>query len=138
MQYALEDGKYYMWVAEMTDHCSLGDWRTNSEVALAVSQLGPLGPFEKLANLILPWAHNPQVIVSPDTSARFTLCTRSATVLQPRLKPGSLLIELLELTRVLVAAAGFPVSGTPINCSKLGSGDRRGEGYRGDPAARLT
>ena len=32
-----EDGLYWMWVAEMTNHCTLGQWRTNSEVALAKS-----------------------------------------------------------------------------------------------------
>lgn len=32
----------------------------------AASQL-IAGPFEKLADLILPWAHNPQTIVSPDS-----------------------------------------------------------------------
>ena len=37
---------------------------------LARSPYGPLGPFEKLSNLILPFAHNPQTIVTPDTTAK--------------------------------------------------------------------
>eukprot|EP00729_Bicosta_minor_P021730 gene21730-23268_t len=70
VQYAKEDGHYYMWVAAMTNHCTIGQWRTNSEVQLARSTYGPLGPFEKLADLILPWAHNPQTIVSPDSASK--------------------------------------------------------------------
>jgi hypothetical protein len=57
-------------VAEMVNHCTIAHWRTNSEVQLARSTGGPLGPFEKLADLILPWAHNPQTIVSPDAAMK--------------------------------------------------------------------
>merc|ERR1712100_78326 len=62
---APEDGKYYMWVAEMTNHCTLGRWRTNSAVTLAVSSK-PEGPFERVRQLVPPWAHNPQAIRAPD------------------------------------------------------------------------
>ena len=34
---AREDGRHYMWVAELVNECDLGYWRTNSEVALAVA-----------------------------------------------------------------------------------------------------
>ena len=32
---APEDSKYYMWVAEMINHCGLGTWRSNSAVSVA-------------------------------------------------------------------------------------------------------
>ena len=35
VQFAAEDQMYYMWVAEMTEHCTISEWRTNSEVQLA-------------------------------------------------------------------------------------------------------
>ena len=62
---AREDGRHYMWVAELVNECDLGYWRTNSEVALAVAD-DPLGPFAKLDDLVPPWAHNPAAIRAPD------------------------------------------------------------------------
>lgn len=70
VQFAPEDSHYYMWVAVMVNHCTISNWRTNSEVQLARSQFGPLGPFEKLQDVILPWAHNPQTIRTPDSQAK--------------------------------------------------------------------
>jgi hypothetical protein len=66
---APEDGMYYMWVASMTNHCNLGQWRTNSEVTLTRAD-DPLGPFTKLADLVPPWTHNPQAIRAPDESTK--------------------------------------------------------------------
>jgi len=63
--YAPEIKKYAMYVAEMTNHCNLGKWRTNSEVALAYSE-SPEGPFLKQQSLVPPWAHNPEAIRAPD------------------------------------------------------------------------
>uniref|UniRef100_A0A7S2IT13 EGF-like domain-containing protein n=1 Tax=Haptolina brevifila TaxID=156173 RepID=A0A7S2IT13_9EUKA len=65
--HAPEDGRYYMWVAAMTNKCPLADWMTNSEVHLAVSD-EPLGPFAKIRTLVSPWAHNPQTIRAPDAT----------------------------------------------------------------------
>jgi hypothetical protein len=84
-----------MWVAQMTNHCTISQWRTNSEVALAVSREGPLGPFEKLMDVVLPWAHNPQTIVAPDASARHGY-----------------------VYAVYTLGDGVPQSGPPVNCTK--------------------
>lgn len=62
---AEEDGKYYMFVAQMTNGCTLGQWRSNSEVVLARAD-DPLGPFEYIMDVVTPWAHNPEVIVADD------------------------------------------------------------------------
>ena len=67
--HAPEDGKFYMWVAEMVNNCTMGEWETNSEVVLAVSPKSPLGPFEKVKTIIEPWAHNPQAIRAPDNTS---------------------------------------------------------------------
>jgi hypothetical protein len=56
-----DDGRYYAFVAQMTNGCDLGEWRTNSEIILAVAD-DPLGPFEYVQDVVRPWAHNPQVI----------------------------------------------------------------------------
>ena len=60
-----DDSKYYMAVAEMADGCSLGQWQTNSQVAIAVSDT-PEGPYTKESTAILPWAHNPQIVRAAD------------------------------------------------------------------------
>jgi hypothetical protein len=59
------DGKYYMAAAEMANGCTLGQWQTNSQVALAVSDT-PEGPYVKQAVPVPPWTHNPQVIRAAD------------------------------------------------------------------------
>lgn len=65
-------------------------------MALAVSQYGPLGPFEKLYELILPWAHNPQTVISPDKRARHGY-----------------------VYAVFTLGNGVPLSGPPVDCSNL-------------------
>ncbi len=95
VQYAQEDDGWWMWVAVMTNHCTIGQWRTNSEVQLARSRWGPLGPFEKVADVVLPWAHNPQTIVSPDPGAQHGYVYALFTL-----------------------GNGVPVSGEPVNCNK--------------------
>ena len=55
-----DDGRLYMFAAEMTNGCDLGAWRTNSKVVVAVAD-DPLGPFEYAEDAVAPWAHNPQV-----------------------------------------------------------------------------
>ncbi len=67
------DGKYWMFAAEMAQHCTLGQWTTNSQVVTAVSDT-PLGPFVRQAIAIPPWSHNPEAIRTPDgTYVIFTL-----------------------------------------------------------------
>ena len=61
------DGKFYMWAASMAHNCTMGEWQTNSEVVLA-SATFPMGPYEKVKTVVLPWAHNPQAIRAPDNT----------------------------------------------------------------------
>ena len=87
-----KDGKYWMFAAEMAQHCSLGQWTTNSQVVTAVSDT-PLGPFVRQSLAIPPWSHNPEAILTADgTYVIFTLgpgkglthevnCTRDGSVL---------------------------------------------------------
>ena len=95
VQLAAEDGLYYMWVAEMVNHCTISNWRTNSDVQLARSS-SPLGPFVKVADIIAPWAHNPQTIVTPD------LATKHGYVYA-----------------VYTLGNGVPQSGPPVNCTNF-------------------
>lgn len=68
-----EDGKYYMMVAEMSKHCSLGQWQTNSQIAAVVAD-APMGPYEKYDTPVKPWSHNPQWVRAKDgTYLIFTL-----------------------------------------------------------------
>ena len=53
------DGKFYMWAASMAHNCTMGEWQTNSEVVLA-SVTFPMGPYEKVKTVVMPWAHNPR------------------------------------------------------------------------------
>ena len=62
---ARDDGAYYMFVAQMTLGCTLGQWRSNSEIVLATAD-DPLGPFAYAMDVVRPWAHNPEVVVAPD------------------------------------------------------------------------
>ena len=65
--------QYAMFAAEMTHDCTLRHWTTNSEVVLAVSD-NPTGPFKESFQIIPPWAHNPEAILTPDgTVAVYTL-----------------------------------------------------------------
>ena len=69
------DGKttFAMFAAEMTHHCTLAHWTTNSEVVLATSDTAT-GPFTEHFQIIKPWAHNPEAIHTADGEvAVFTL-----------------------------------------------------------------
>ena len=67
------DGKYWMFAAEMSHHCTLSQWTTNSQVVSAVSDT-PMGPYVRQEVTIPPWSHNPQAVVAPDgTWVIFTL-----------------------------------------------------------------
>eukprot|EP00658_Telonema_sp_P-2_P030410 TRINITY_DN22967_c0_g1_i5.p1 TRINITY_DN22967_c0_g1~~TRINITY_DN22967_c0_g1_i5.p1 ORF type:complete len:361 (+),score=32.61 TRINITY_DN22967_c0_g1_i5:279-1361(+) len=68
-----KDGKYWMFAAEMSEHCTLSHWTTNSQVVSAVSDT-PVGPFVRQAVAVPPWSHNPQAVIAPDgTWVIFTL-----------------------------------------------------------------
>ena len=55
------------------NNCTLGQWTTNSQVALAVAAQ-PTGPYTRLQTIVKPWAHNPQMVRLPDgTYVVFTL-----------------------------------------------------------------
>ena len=60
------DGTVYaMFAAEMTHNCTLRHWLTNSEVVLAVAD-SPTGPYKEQFQVIPPWAHNPEAILTSD------------------------------------------------------------------------
>ena len=59
------NGTYFMAAAEMEGGCTLGQWQTNSQVALAVSST-PLAPYSKLSVAVPPWSHNPQLAQHTD------------------------------------------------------------------------
>ena len=64
---------YVMAAAEMEGGCTLGQWQTNSQVALATAQT-PLGPYRKVGVAVGPWSHNPQLVRGADgTWLIFTL-----------------------------------------------------------------
>eukprot|EP00043_Microstomoeca_roanoka_P008820 m.84740 g.84740 ORF g.84740 m.84740 type:complete len:401 (+) comp14398_c0_seq1:42-1244(+) len=56
------NGQYHLYVAEMAGDCGLHTWGRNSRVAHAVSDT-ILGPYVKQDVALLPWAHNPQVLL---------------------------------------------------------------------------
>jgi hypothetical protein len=62
-----EDGVWHGYFAEMTHHCTLSAWETNSETVHATSTTGPEGPYT-FANVVqVPWSHNPLVTRDPTT-----------------------------------------------------------------------
>jgi len=63
-----------MFSAEMTHDCTLRHWTTNSEVVYAVSNGSATGPYKEQFQVIPPWAHNPEAILTADGElAVFTL-----------------------------------------------------------------
>ena len=68
-----DDGKLWMFAAEMANRCTLGQWTSNSQVVTAVSD-SPEGPYVRQAIAIPPWSHNPDAVRAPDgTWVIFTL-----------------------------------------------------------------
>jgi len=57
-----------MFAAEMTRDCTLRHWLTNSEVVLALAD-EPTGPYKEQFQIIPPWAHNPEAILTTDGQA---------------------------------------------------------------------
>lgn len=65
--------QWSMFAAEMTHDCTLRHWTTNSEVVFAVSETAT-GPYKEQFQIIPPWAHNPEAILTADGEvAVFTL-----------------------------------------------------------------
>jgi hypothetical protein len=56
--------KWTMFAAEMTRGCTLRHWTTNSEVVMATAD-DPQGPYTEAFQIIPPWAHNPEAILTP-------------------------------------------------------------------------
>lgn len=54
-----------MFAAEMTHDCTLRHWTTNSEVVMAVAD-EVTGPYSEQFQVIPPWAHNPEAILTAD------------------------------------------------------------------------
>ena len=54
-----------MFAAEMTRGCTLRHWTTNSEVVLALAD-SPTGPYTEQFQIIPPWAHNPEAILTKE------------------------------------------------------------------------
>ena len=64
---------FVMAAAEMEGSCGLGQWQTNSQVALATAS-SPLGPYTKTRVAVAPWSHNPALVLASDgTYVIFTL-----------------------------------------------------------------
>jgi hypothetical protein len=59
------DGKFHLFVAEMSEHCGMVEWQTNSFVTHAVSDTIN-GTYTKVSVAVKHWAHNPQAIVFND------------------------------------------------------------------------
>jgi hypothetical protein len=58
------DGKYHMYASRMGNRCGLNSWWCNSEVVHAEADR-PDDLFHTQATVVLPFAHNPAVIVDP-------------------------------------------------------------------------
>eukprot|EP00928_Gymnodinium_smaydae_P057759 TRINITY_DN40983_c0_g1_i1.p1 TRINITY_DN40983_c0_g1~~TRINITY_DN40983_c0_g1_i1.p1 ORF type:complete len:461 (-),score=2.93 TRINITY_DN40983_c0_g1_i1:131-1471(-) len=61
-----DDGFWHLYAAEMTQHCTLADWISNSETVHATSA-SPTGPFKFKEVVQVPWSHNPVVAREPST-----------------------------------------------------------------------
>ena len=59
------DGTYHGFFAAMTEGCNLGAWTSNSEVIHTIAD-SPTGPFRFQDVALMPWHHNPQVLLHPD------------------------------------------------------------------------
>lgn len=49
--------QWYLGVSEMSEHCGLGTWGSNSRCVMAVSTTGPAGPYTRQQVVIDPWCH---------------------------------------------------------------------------------
>jgi hypothetical protein len=62
-----DTGLWHGYFAEMTHHCTLSAWTTNSITVHATSTQGPAGPFQ-FENTVQPaWSHNPLITKDPTT-----------------------------------------------------------------------
>ena len=63
------NGRYHIFLAEMSNSCGMTTWTTNSLIRHAVSD-HPQGPYEKKEIVMPPFAHNPTVIRAPDGTCK--------------------------------------------------------------------
>ena len=59
------EGEYHLFVAEMSNNCTLAQWGSNSRCSHAISQT-PVGPYVRVDVAIPTWCHNPQVSYIPN------------------------------------------------------------------------
>ena len=140
-----QDGKYWMFAAEMANQCTLGQWTTNSQVVNAVSS-SPLGPFVRQGIAIPPWSHNPQAVRAPDgTYVIYTLgpgfglkkernCTKQSTAVKARATCGAPEQDTDLDGNDLAQACGFKAS-SAADCCKLCDGHPKCSSYTFMPAA---
>eukprot|EP00729_Bicosta_minor_P020910 gene20910-19889_t len=73
-----DDGTWHMYVAEMTHHCTLSAWTTNSETVHATSKHVE-GPYSFQNVVQVPWSHNPLVTRDPATGDYLVLRSPNAS-----------------------------------------------------------
>lgn len=59
-------GVWHAVVAQMSDHCGLNSWQTNSQLVHVTSSSGPEGPYVNESLIRLPFSHNPKIARAPD------------------------------------------------------------------------
>ena len=59
-----DDGKYHMWISEMTEHCGIGAWAQNSRIIRAEAD-EPHGPFRRQQVVWNVFAHEPMMARAP-------------------------------------------------------------------------
>ena len=68
-----DGGNFHLYVAAMTNNCSLSSWETNSRIEHAVSQ-SVTGPYVRADVAVNTWSHNPCTVRLPgNNSSRFAL-----------------------------------------------------------------
>lgn len=62
-------GRWYLGVDEMSEHCGLGTWHTNSHCIIASSTTdSPGGPYVREMVVVDPWCHGSSLAVDPLSS----------------------------------------------------------------------
>ena len=98
------DSKFFMFAAEMAQHCTLSKWTTNSQVVMATST-DPLGPFVRQNVAIPPWSHNPEAVLAPDgTWVIYTLGPGFGKKPQTNCTPGASTTTAVTVTADEIAA----------------------------------
>lgn len=61
-----DDGKWHGFFTELTQHCTLSAWTTNSEIVHAIADKVE-GPYTFSNVVQVPWSHNPAITREPTT-----------------------------------------------------------------------